>query len=293
MPGTVLWFVLVLVAVIAAWYAGQSTTHIRDRWRRGCVIGTAMLFLIGWAALIHHPAIAVQIIPLPVLARLEGVGAAPLFVFMLGVGWRHAQQIRQRAVMVLGMCLGLAYFVQGGMWMMRPTPTSAFGFQSDQLLVWQTQDYSCVPAASATALRMLGIRAEEMEMAQLTETKVGSGATLLRAMNGISKRLKYTGIQARLLEPDYEELMRLEPPVLTPLQYEAARLHMVTIVDVRPQLVMVADPQSGVEFISRHRFLELYRGKAIAFEGQADRSSVQDMLTQNKYVQDPDALVAN
>lgn len=293
MPGSVLWFVLVLAAVLAAWYAGQSTAHIRDPWRRGCVIGAVMIFLLGWSALIHRPTVAVQIIPLSVLARLEGVGAAPLFVFMLGVGWRLASQVRQRAIMVLGMCLGLAYFVQGGMWMMRPTPTSAFGKQEHTLLIWQTQDYSCVPAASATALRMLGLRSNEAEMAELTETRKGSGATLLRALNGVSKRLKHTGIQARLLEPGYEDLQRIEPPMLTPLQYEAARLHMVTIVEVRPHLVVVADPQSGLEFLSRHRFEELYRGKVIAFEGAAERATTDELLAQNRYILDPDKPTQN
>lgn len=291
MPGSALWFVGVLIALPTAWFAGRACAGIRDPWRRGCVIGAGFLLLLGWAALIRHPALAVQLIPLAALARLEGIGAAPLFIFVIGVGWYMATHKRQRVVMIFGMCLGAAYFVQGGLWMMRPTPSNAFAEQADWLIVSQTQDYSCVPAASATAIRMLGLRTTEAEMAELTETREGSGATLLRALNGLNTRLKHTGIEPRLLEPNYDALLRIEPPMLTPVQYETARLHMVTVIEVRPHLIVIADPQAGVEFVSRHQFLEIYRGQVIAFDGDADRATTADVLKQNTYVIDPDTAM--
>ncbi|MFK7789742.1 MAG: cysteine peptidase family C39 domain-containing protein [Phycisphaeraceae bacterium] len=288
MPGSALWFVFVAAMLPAAWFGGKACGRIEDRLRRGCVIGLAFVLLIGWSLLIRHPAVAVQIIPLAALARLEGIGAAPLFLFMLGVGWHLSILKRQRAVMIVGMFLGAAYFIQGGMWMMRPTPTNAFDKDFGQLVVHQTQDYSCVPAASATALRMLGLSASEAEMAELTETREGSGATLLRALNGLQIRLQYTGIEAKLLEPDYDTLMRLEPPLLTPVQYEATRLHMITIVQVREHVILVADPEVGVEYLSRRQFEEIYRGQVIAFEGNAKRATAKDVLLQNRYAYDPD-----
>lgn len=288
MPGSALWFVFVAAMLPAAWFGGRACGKIQDKLRRGCVIGLAFAMLIGWSVLIKHPALAVQVLPLSALARLEGIGAAPLFLFMLGVGWHLAVLKRQRAIMILGMCLGAGYFVQGGLWMMQPTPSNAFGSASEQLVIEQSQNYSCVPAASATALRMLGLSTTEAEMAELTETRAGSGATLLRALNGIDTRLKHTGIHATLLEPDYDTLMRIEPPMLTPLQYQTARLHMVTIVEVRPHVVLVADPQVGVEFLSRRQFESLYRGQVIAFEGDARRATSEDVLKQYWHVIDPD-----
>lgn len=291
MPGSALWFVFVAAMLPAAWFGGRACGQIEDKLRRGCVIGFAFVLLIAWSMLIKHPALAVQILPVAALARLEGIGAAPLFLFMLGVGWHLAILKRQRAVMILGMCLGAGYFVQGGMWMMQPTPSNAFSPENGKLVIEQTQDYSCVPAASATALRMLGLNTNEAEMAELTETRAGSGATLLRALNGISTRLKHTGMRATLLEPDYDTLMRIEPPMLTPVQYEAARLHMVTIIEVRPHLVLLADPQVGVEFVSRRKFEEIYRGQVIAFEGIADRATTEEVLKQNWYAIDPDLVM--
>lgn len=290
MPGSVLWLVIVIGAMAGAWYAGLGVSRVQDRWRRGCLIGGAVLLLLGWTALIRHPSVALNIIPVSVLARLEGVGAAPLFLFILSVGWRLSTFRRQRAVMVVGMCLCAAYLLQGGMWMVRVTPKDAFGRNQNILVVHQSRDYSCVPAASATTLKMLGQRTDEAEMAELTETRAGSGATLLRALHGIQTRLKHTGIQPRLLEPDYDELGHIQPPMLTPLQYEATRLHMVTIVEVRPHMVVVADPQTGVEFLLRQTFLDLYRGQVIAFEGGARRATTQDVLREFPHLSDPDQV---
>ena len=71
MPGSVLWFIAVLIVLPFAWLAGQRASVIRDSWRRGCVVGAVFFLLLGWALLIQHPAIAVEMIPLSALARLE------------------------------------------------------------------------------------------------------------------------------------------------------------------------------------------------------------------------------
>ena len=278
MSATIMWFIAVLAALPAMWFAGRLAARIADPMRRSLVIGSAVLLLIGWSILIHHPAVAVELLPLSVLARIEGIGAAPLFVFILSVGWELATVRRQRAVLLMGMLLGLGYFVQGGLWMMRPTPTNAFSPSSDTYLVFQTQDYSCVPAASATALRILGFGATESDMARLTETRPGSGATLLRALNGLNQRLRHSSIQPRLLEPSYDELMRLETPILTALRYEASQLHMVTLIEVRPSGVVLFDPQVGIETLRRSEFEQLYRGQVIAFEGQIKRPPTQEII---------------
>ena len=114
MPGSALWFVMVAAMLPAAWFGGRACGQIEDKLRRGCVIGLAFALLIAWSMLIRHPALAVQILPLAALARLEGIGAAPLFLFMLGVGWHLAVLKRQRAVMILGMCLGRATSCRAG-----------------------------------------------------------------------------------------------------------------------------------------------------------------------------------
>jgi len=279
---------LILLAMAAAWMTGRWASRIRDPWRRGSIIGVAVLLLMGWSLLIRHPAVAVEVIPLSALSRLEGVGAAPLFIFVMGVGWGLSTFRRQRAVLIIGTGVGIGYFLQGGLWMMQPTPTHAFSNNNLDYCVYQTQDYSCVPAASATAVRLLGIVANEEEMAQLTETRAGTGATLLRALNGLDHKLKRSDIKPRLLEVDFNKLQNIEPPMLTPLRYDAGALHMVCIVEARPHLVVIVDPQVGLEFLSRYEFESRFRGHVIAFEGKAKRATTIDVLREFPYAQDPD-----
>lgn len=288
MPSSAVWFILILLALPVAWLAGQRAGAIRDRVRRCCVVGGVFALLMGWTALIKHPTVAIQLIPISVLARVEGIGAAPLFVFVLGVGWRLSALRRQRAVMIVGMFLGMGYLLHGGMWMMRPTPANAFGSEGERFFVQQSQDYSCVPAASTTALRMIGVSTTETEMARLTETRPGSGATLLRALNGLSERLRGTGIEPMLLEPDSNQLLYYPTPMLAPLKFEPTRLHMVTIVEVRPNRVVVVDPELGVEFIPREAFNRYYTGKVIVFSGGKARAGTDELLAQHPFIQDPD-----
>ncbi|XAL99634.1 cysteine peptidase family C39 domain-containing protein [Phycisphaeraceae bacterium D3-23] len=262
------WFIGTAVMLPLMWWAGVRVGRVTDPTRRGVYIAGVMGLLFLWCWLIRNPSVAVEVLPLSMLARIEGIGAAPLFIFVVGVAWALGHLKRQRAIVAVALVMGAGYFVQGGWWMLQQTPAGAFAMESHgpSMDVLQSQDYSCVPAACATSLRLLGVETDEGEMARLTETRPGSGATLIRAMHGLEKRLAHEGLQPQLIEPSYDQLMALPTPVLTPLQYEAAQLHMVSILNVIPEGVYVADPAVGIEFIPRARFEEIYRKQAIAFE---------------------------
>ncbi len=268
MSGPLLWFIGIVLLLPLMWWAGCRIGRVSDHTRRGVFIGAAMFLLVGWCWLIRHPSVAVQLVPLSALARLEGIGAAPVFAFVVGIAWSLGELRRQRAFVVVAVLLGGGYFVQGGSWMLKQTPATAFatGRSDYPMEVLQSQDYSCVPAACATALRVLGVETDEAEMARLTETRPGSGATLLRAMHGLTRRLEGEGLRPQLIEPTYEDLRSLPVPALTPVQYEPTRLHMITILRVRPDGVLVADPAVGIEFVKRSDFEAAYRGQVISFE---------------------------
>lgn len=268
MSGSFWWFLGMAAVLPLMWWAGCRAGRMTDPLRRNVVIAGAMGLLLLWCWLIRNPSVAVELLPLAVLARVEGVGAAPLFMFVVGVAWSLGHLRRQRAIVVVALFLGAGYFVQGGWWMLQQTPAGAFAASGDgnALDVLQSQDYSCVPAACATSLRLLGVQTDEEEMARLTETRPGNGATLLRAMRGLEVRLEQEGMRPRVLQADYDQLIHLPTPVLTPLQYEATRLHMVTLLRIRADGVYVADPATGIEFIRREQFEEVYRRRVIAFE---------------------------
>ena len=197
------WFIVVAAALPLMWWAGFRVGKVQDPLRRGVAIGLVMGLLFLWCWLIRNPSVAVEVVPLSALARLEGIGAAPMFMFVVGVAWALGQLRRQRAIVIVAVMLGAGYFVQGGWWMLKQTPEGAFArSERDMNLdVLQSQDYSCVPAACTTSLRILGVATTEAEMAELTETRPGNGATLIRAMRGLEVRLKHEGLEPRLIEP--------------------------------------------------------------------------------------------
>jgi len=259
-------FILIALLLPATAWCGTRVGRLEDRWRRSMIVAVVFGLLLLWAWLTRHPSVAVRVIPLGVLSRLEGIGAAPLFMFVIGVAWSMGELRRQRALVLLGGLIGMGYFVQGGLWMVQTTPTAAFAQPADSIAQLQSQDYSCVPAACSTTLRIYGIQTSESEMARLTETRPGQGATLIRAMNGLERRLGGSSIRPVMVEPTYDELRGVQPPFMVPLRYEARRLHMVTVLKVEHSRVVLADPASGVEAISRPEFERLFHGQAIIFQ---------------------------
>jgi predicted double-glycine peptidase len=200
-----------------------------------------------------------------VLRHTEGVGAVPLFMIVIGVAWSRARRPRQRRMTALAACFGAVYFVQGSMWMLQSTPTAVLGATPGSRVVMQSQDFTCVPASCATALNHLGIRSTEAEMAALTDARPGTGSTMIRAMHGLRHRLAGTGISLDLVQPDYDQLRSLHPPLLTPLRLDPRQMHMVVILSVHHDFVRIADPQEGVIYLTRQEFNEVYTGQVLCF----------------------------
>ena len=265
MSGTAVWFVLAALLTMAGWLVGRAMG------RGGAVraaVGAALAMggMFGWAWLIRRPSIAVEIIPVGVLSRVEGVAAVPLFAAVLGVAWSRCRCGRQRVVVGWAMVLGAIYFHNGGGWLLQPTPSSVMGQTFQTQPVQQSQDYSCVPAACATALNLLGVSTTEAQMADLTQVREGRGATLIRALDGLGQRLVGTGITVHLIEPTVHELSSLPMPAVTPLQFEPSRQHMVTLTRVSPQGVWFLDPMSGYDFLPLDRFAGVYRNQLLVFQ---------------------------
>lgn len=234
--------------------------------RRAVVVLLMAISLIGlWSWLLRNPSVAVNAVPVWLLSHVEGAGAVPLFMVVTGVAWSRAQRPSQKRATILAAFFGVVFFVQGSMWMLQTTPRSVLGSKRQGVLTMQSQDFSCVPAACATALNKLGIYTTEAEMAELTQTRPGTGSTLIRAMDGLNTRLAGTPFEAELVEPSIEELMTLRPPLVTPLQFEARQLHMVTIIGIHRGIIRVADPEAGLMHLVPEEFERFYTGKVIRF----------------------------
>ncbi|MEM1107384.1 MAG: cysteine peptidase family C39 domain-containing protein [Planctomycetota bacterium] len=263
------WFIGTAFVALLAWLIGVTLGR-RSPLSGYVAIALGVVFMLAWGWLIRNPATAVAVIPVGVLSRLEGVGGVPFFMLILGAAWARSNAPRQRALIGWAMMFGAIYFVNGGMWMLQRTPTAVMGQSIVPHEIRQSQDYSCVPAACATALNLIGVPTTEMQMADLTQTRPGTGATMIRALDGLNKRLKAAPFRPELREPSLEELTDIPLPMLTPLQFETTRRHMVVLTRFTSNGVWVLDPMDGYAFYSFADLRPFYRNQVITFRN-ADR----------------------
>ncbi|MEM1446857.1 MAG: cysteine peptidase family C39 domain-containing protein [Planctomycetota bacterium] len=260
------WFLLMAMLSVLGWQVGLRLGQHGVACARATILATATAMVI-LTYLVKHPSVGVQIVPVSLLARVEGVAAVPLFAVLMGVAWSRSQLRRQRAIVGWALLLGGVYFVNGGMWMLKATPSEVMATGVAGSDVMQTQEYTCVPAASASALRRLGIEASEAEMAELTRTRPGTGSTTVRALYGINLKLEQAGSdwRAHLVEVSLDELRGLPMPALTPLRFESTRRHMVMIRGFTTRGVRVTDPVDGSLIFRDPEFEELFTGEVIVF----------------------------
>lgn len=264
MDGSVAWFVFGGVAAWAGWAAGTKLGAMSERAARITgLLSIALLF--AWAWLVRNPQVTTILFPGWLLSRVEGFAGVPMYMAVCGAAWARSRKPPHRMAFGMAAMLGVIYLLQGGMWMLQPSPAATLASTSDQTHVLQTQDWSCVPAACATALNELGVRSSEAEMAKLTHTRPGTGSTFVRALHGMQERLVGTGIQAIALQISTNQLNSLPMPLVTPLQFEPTRQHMVTLLEVTPLSVRIHDPSVGRMVLPHAEFDQVYTGHVIAF----------------------------
>jgi len=263
-PSTIYWFVCIASLSSLAWaggyYLGKQSAALA---RTTLYIGLSLM--LAWCWLHYHPAVAVKLIPLPVLTRLEGVGGVPIFMLLLGLAWSRAKLPRQKRAIRWAIVLGWLFFLNGGLWMLQSTPHQSFAGTVAGETVLQSQEYSCVPAACTQALNILGVLSTEQQMAELTQTRPGTGSTMLRAMQGLQERLSNSDYTVELVETDVEGLRDMPFPVLTPVRYEPAQLHMVTLTRANDHTVHYIDPVDGSMSMSYSTFETVYGGRVLVF----------------------------
>lgn len=264
---SVSWFVGIALFTVLAWLVGVRLGR-GSAWTGRTTIAVGVALMLGWGWLIRHPATAVSVFPVNVLSQIEGVGGVPLFMLILGAAWARSQVPRQRVVIAWAMTFGAIYFVNGGMWMLQKTPTAVMGQSVYPDDIRQSQDYSCVPAACATALNLLDVPSTERQMAELTQTRPGTGATIIRALDGLERRLQGGRLRPVLLEPTLTELRHLPMPALTPLQFEPTRRHMVVLTKVTDRGVWIMDPMEGYLYFIHEEFNQKFRNQVIVFRPQ-------------------------
>ena len=124
---------------------------------------------------------------------------------------------------------------------------------------YQSTDYTCGPAAAVTALRKLGLSADEGELALLSRSTAATGTppdTLARTMQN---RYAKEGIVCEYRV--FKSVAELKDccPVLVIVKFNFILDHYVTVLAVDDRTVTVGDPLRGLDNLSIADFQEKWR----------------------------------
>ena len=138
-------------------------------------------------------------------------------------------------------------------------------FASDGVCL-QSRNYTCGPAAAVTALRKLGLSANEGEIAILSHTIpiVGTLPKCLR--NAIQSRYAGQGLQSEYRR--FDSISQLKNAGITLAVMKSAILsdHCVAVLDVTDNTVKIADPVSGQLTLSYEQFAKTWRFSGIVLK---------------------------
>jgi len=260
-----------------------------------------IVLLIAVAALPRFfPTLLYTLLLLSACVWLEGIPACFPWMLMTGTLWTGPFTKRLRRPARLMVVLGLVYFLFGSIWMILPNvQIPVRENRTGYGLTLQARPDTCVAAASATALRMMGIGTTENEMCYVTMVKPTRGSTLTRAAYGLRDYLKRRNINVVIRNMSAEELSQTatpKRPCLVIISSGAFADHMVVVMGRAVILgesdgIVVANPSIeetsrvqrtrmdsmfghgyfGYEMYPVDEFEKLYRGSAILFIESPDK----------------------
>lgn len=139
----------------------------------------------------------------------------------------------------------------------------------------QSNDYTCAPAAAVTALRKLGIPAEEGQIAILAHSSSLTGTEPDVLASVLQKHYGDQGLitQYRAFK-DLQEL-KLSGLTIAVMKFNALQDHCVTVFGVDANHVLVGDPLNGFSRIPRDEFESKWLYVGIVLKRQAPASTKQ------------------
>lgn len=123
----------------------------------------------------------------------------------------------------------------------------------------QGTGYTCGPAAAATALRRLGLPADEGELAILARTNPVTGTAPDCLRRALVARYRSEGLAASYRRFDSLDELRAAGLTVAVVRHSLLADHYVTVLEVSASEVVVGDPLVGRRRLSRGEFERLWR----------------------------------
>lgn len=123
---------------------------------------------------------------------------------------------------------------------------------------------------------MLGFDSTEAQMAAYTHTRAGMGSTVIRAAEGLTKRLNGSGIAVRIVPVKVEQLSLLPCPMLLTVNFGSnpGFNHMIVILKTNAVGADVWDPTDGLFFMPWAALKDTLAGPAIIFDRHTSQQAI-------------------
>jgi len=135
----------------------------------------------------------------------------------------------------------------------------------------QGTDYTCGPAAAVTALRRLGISAEEAELAILAHTSRIAGTPPDILADTLRRRYQAEGLQCEYRHFDSVSELRQPGCTIAVIKFGFLVDHYVTVLDVTDTSVIVGDPLVGRNSYPFDRFEKIWRHSGVVLQSPPNR----------------------
>ena len=124
---------------------------------------------------------------------------------------------------------------------------------------FQSTSYTCIPAATVTALRRLGLEAEEGEIAILARMQLWRGASFSLLQAGLEKRYGAQGLRcASRRFHSIEDLKNAGGITLVAMPLPGKIGHCVAVIEVTDKDVVLGDPNTGLRKMPHEDFLRAW-----------------------------------
>ncbi len=135
-------------------------------------------------------------------------------------------------------------------------------YTSDGICV-QGTDYTCGPAAAATALYQLGITASEGELAIMAHTTPQTGTSDDLLKEAIEKLYGPEGVTCTYRYFNSVEELKGNCPVIVVTKFSFMIDHYITVLDVSDNKVIVGNLSAGKEDLTYDEFRKIWRSVGI------------------------------
>ncbi len=251
----------ILLVLSAGLIVGHRSSRSRRWWTVGYAVPVVLLFLIG--LLRHTPRLST----FPVFRWILS-GRNEFFLLAVIVSVLFGNLIPRIPKLRLKILVAIFMSIAGIYYCVSPFALPIVLYRSHQRLQTvvdpagvciQQTPYTCGPAAAVTALRRLGIEAQEGLLAIRAYSSPVSGTPEDWLCRAIESLYGQRGVRCQTQTFDSIDSLRDLCPVIAVVEFAPLVDHYITLLEFREDVVVAGDPAVGLQYLTYKDFKKRWR----------------------------------